>query len=166
MATRFLDPRMFQYAKAVYRAWYVKGQRYVIRTTADFENWFTGVQLPVLRTLGFPQLDIYAAYDRSGSFTGRAPEARVVTEYRYGRNRAIVPYLAGKFSVTLNTYFLGSSTYWVGRDPDYWAGTITHEMMHNLGHDHPEGKYDGVFIRTYEEAVWDNGELWRRNTRR
>jgi hypothetical protein len=43
----------------------------------------------------------------------------------------------GSFELAINAYFLGTKLQ-VGYDnPNYWAGVLTHEMCHNLGHGHP-----------------------------
>ncbi|MGB8507034.1 MAG: hypothetical protein WCD76_01385, partial [Pyrinomonadaceae bacterium] len=37
-----------------------------------------------------------------------------------------------KFEITLNNYYVNAGR--IYSDPEYWAGTIAHEMGHNLGH--------------------------------
>lgn len=42
----------------------------------------------------------------------------------------------GSFVITINDYFVARGQRY--SDPNDWAGTIAHEMLHNLGHRHPD----------------------------
>lgn len=152
VANRMLDGRMFLWTRARYRRWYATVPGRNFRSTAEFEAWFVRIQLAALSALGFPGMTIRSRYDPRGSWVGEAHVNRVRTEYFVvnGRNR---PSVTGAFDITLNTGLLGNAQYHAGRNPAYWAGVITHEMLHNLGHEHPVGVYDGLFIRTYQRAV-------------
>ena len=76
-----------------------------------------------------------------------------------GRPHSI--YNQNRFHVEINGRHLGSRTgYAYGGDPEYWAGVLAHEMLHNLGLRHRDGEYDGTFIRSYQRAVQTNGR-WR-----
>lgn len=46
----------------------------------------------------------------------------------------------GDFELYLNKFFLKQDG--IYKNPDYWAGTIAHEMLHNLGHQHPDALDD------------------------
>lgn len=166
VAKRMLDPRMFSNAKRVYRRWYanIPGRR--IGSTAEFEAWFTRVQLPILLEGGFPRLRINAQYVPRADWVGRAPVGTVKTVFGAappqfgltgGASQWRPPVTEGSFEITLNKAYLGERDYSLGRDEAYWAGVIAHEMLHNLGHTHPEGVYDGVFIRDYQNAIRHNG---------
>ena len=50
------------------------------------------------------------------------------------------------FHIALNSDFLAPSHYALAEDSDFWAGVMGHEMLHNLGYDHPHG-YEGSFIK-------------------
>jgi hypothetical protein len=159
VAHRFLDPRMFDHARLQYRHWSAAAPGYTLRTASDFETWFTQVQRRALLERGFPVVRIRGVYDAAGSWTGRATLNKVLTQYRWDvRAGRSVAYVSGQFEITLNTAKLGNASLWYGRDVDYWAGTIAHEMLHNLGHHHPENVYDGLFIRAYENAVRFNAD--------
>ena len=45
----------------------------------------------------------------------------------------------GLFRLRINRYYLLATSRPEYRDSAYWAGVIMHEMLHNLGHMHPEG---------------------------
>lgn len=42
----------------------------------------------------------------------------------------------GDFQLYLNQYYLRQDG--IYQSEDYWAGTVVHEMLHNLGHQHPD----------------------------
>jgi hypothetical protein len=168
VARRMLDPRMFRYAKANYRNAYTRVPGRSFRTGAEFEAWFTQVQIAALLDRGFPILRLSGQYDPRGGWTGRAPIGTVVTDYRtvvQGRTRGNVFVVEGDFQVRLNTGLLGSSSFYLGTCPHYWAGVIAHEMLHNLGHEHPANVYEGTFIRAYERAVWFDADPKRTDSR-
>ncbi len=60
------------------------------------------------------------------------------------------------FHVAINSDYMEPKKYWAARDERYWAGVIGHEMLHNLGYDHPTG-YPGSFIKVYGDCVASNG---------
>lgn len=155
VANRMLDGRMFLWTRARYRRWFVRVPNRTFANTAAFEAWFVRIQLASLSAVGFPQLTIRSRYEPRGSWVGEASVGRVRTEY-YVINGRNVPSVTGSFDITLNTGLLGNAAYHAGRDAAYWAGVITHEMLHNLGHEHPVNVYDGLFIRTYQNAVQCN----------
>lgn len=155
LAQRMLDPRMLGYTIPRYRYYQVHAPSRRFATARDFEGWVHNIQMQALRVCGFPQLNLYGRPDARGGWTGRAPVGTVMAEYASVGSAPARFFTRGTFTVTLNTALLGANTSY-GRDPAYWAGTICHEMLHNLGHDHPVGVYDGIFIRVYETAVWRN----------
>jgi hypothetical protein len=58
--------------------------------------------------------------------------------------------------VALNADHLGSdSTFFLRHDTDYWAAVLAHEVLHNLGHNHPNG-YPGSFITEFGNCVQSN----------
>jgi hypothetical protein len=61
--------------------------------------------------------------------------------------------------ISLNSDKLGSkSQYFLKNDIDYWAGVITHEVLHNLGYDHPNG-YEGSFIKEFGRCTRYSGNV-------
>lgn len=83
-----------------------------------------------------PFPDIFIEYEHQAPRTegegwlGRAPLDRVVI-YRDGNEWK----QKGSFRITINDYFVARGKRY--SDPNEWAGTIAHEMLHNLGHHHP-----------------------------
>src|SRR5262249_16678373 len=62
----------------------------------------------------------------------------------------------GEFEVYINRYKLASGG--LMNDPEDWASTITHEMLHNLGHLHEKDDYtDEWQINGLNNAVLCNG---------
>ena len=157
VATRMLDPRMLAAARYNYRYYMVEAPGRTFRTKADFEGWFHHIQMQSLRVMGFPRLSIYGRYDAAAQWVGRGSLSTVTAEYASDRGAAARYFTKGGFTVTLNTAHLGNSRLSYGRSADYWAGVVCHEMLHNLGHHHPENVYDGIFMRAYENAVARNG---------
>src|SRR5262245_11828833 len=157
VASRMLDPRMFQWTRGVYgyRYWYFQPRAggIVPRTTPEFEA-VAWTQLQALLAAGFPGvMQIRGAYDAQGDWTGHAAVQTVIAEKRLGA-RGAYAHVEGNFDVTLNTAILGTTRFSTAASPDYWAGAIAHEMLHNLGHQHPVSVYEGTYIRGYEKAVW------------
>lgn len=67
-------------------------------------------------------------------------------------------YRNNKFSIELNSLALGNgSSYPRANEQAIWAGTIAHEMLHNIGWRHPVGVYDGTVIRTFQNCLVSNG---------
>lgn len=63
-----------------------------------------------------------------------------------------------KFDITLNNYHLAAGG--IYSDPEYWAGTIAHEMAHNLGHRHPSASdpnYAKYQINVLDEVIQNDG---------
>ena len=58
------------------------------------------------------------------------------------------------FEIYLNQHFLQKTG--IYKNENYWAGTIAHEMLHNLGHQHPnasDSKYNQFQINVLANAV-------------
>lgn len=63
---------------------------------------------------------------------------------------------SGEFEIYLNRYNLAGPG--VLNEPEEWASTIAHEMLHNLGHLHEKGDYtDEWQINVLNNAVLCNG---------
>jgi len=102
------------------------------------------------RSVPFPDVEINA-YHREDDSWGRADVGRVKVYWAgYGID------WSGKFKVELNRYHLGSAG--AGSNPEMWASTIAHEMLHNLGHDHPPCDNGmGLQINAFSRAVHTYG---------
>jgi hypothetical protein len=61
--------------------------------------------------------------------------------------------------IALNSDDLGSkSPYFLRNDIDYWAGVITHEILHNLGYNHLNG-YEGSFVKEFDRCTRYSGNV-------
>ncbi|MET0341958.1 MAG: hypothetical protein ABW252_13215 [Polyangiales bacterium] len=58
--------------------------------------------------------------------------------------------------IAVNGDFLGGDAEPWMSDVDWWAGSIGHEFLHNLGYNHPTG-YPGSFVSVYGDCVTSNG---------
>jgi hypothetical protein len=68
---------------------------------------------------------------------------------------------SGSFSIYLNKYYLDKQG--IYKDVNYWAGTIGHEMLHNLGHQHPDAssaKYQEYQINVLANAIRSFGQTF------
>lgn len=64
----------------------------------------------------------------------------------------------GKFALTINDHFVARGQRY--SDPNDWAGTIAHEMLHNLGHQHPNSSdpdYSKFQINVLDALVQNDG---------
>lgn len=64
----------------------------------------------------------------------------------------------GSFDITINDYFVARGQRY--SDPNDWAGTIAHEMLHNLGHNHPhwsDPNYPKYQINVLDELIQNYG---------
>ncbi len=100
-----------------------------------------------------PKLLIHS-YEREENAVARAHYNTVKVVYDSTGFR-----VTGDFSVFVNFHYLGSAGCF--SDPLYWASTIAHEMLHNLGHDHDESPQDPYYQRrqmiVFENAFYLNG---------
>lgn len=118
--------------------------------------WF---QLAALRiTNNRPRLFIQAEHRPQINALGWANIGLV--EVKYSRERFDI---TGDFRIVLNTHFLGGAGHY--SDPYYWAGTIAHEMLHNLGHlhstDREDPRYSQCQLIAHERSVYYNGRYRR-----
>jgi hypothetical protein len=84
-------------------------------------------------------------------------EYRTLFIHHFNEDSGSGPFLLGRaplqgyydtkvLTINLNARYLNSSApFPSGTDPDLWAGTIGHEIMHNLGWAHPNGE-PGTYI--------------------
>lgn len=98
----------------------------------------------------FPHVHLRAFHEES-KVVGRA-RTNLVTIKSSGKTVR----QSGSFDVQINRYQLASGG--VMDDPEEWASTIAHEMLHNLGHLHEKGDYtDKHQINVFNNAVLCNG---------
>jgi hypothetical protein len=111
----------------------------------------------------FPDVYIYYGYEprREGEkgWLGHAPYDTVRI---YWDSEAKEWRQKGSFKITLNNHFVAAG----GRysEANDWAGTIAHEMLHNLGHRHPDSNdpnYSKYQINVLDEVVQNDGEGYK-----
>jgi hypothetical protein len=71
----------------------------------------------------------------------------------------------GEFDIEINDWYLANDQQ-VGRhssDPNYWAGVISHEAWHNLGHGHPPRRSDPNYYQhqmvLHEMCIMQNSSI-------
>ncbi|WP_339749728.1 hypothetical protein [uncultured Rubinisphaera sp.] len=105
-----------------------------------------------------PELYIYAEYEKDKDAYGWANTNLVQVKFR----KSGVD-ISGDFKIHLNTYYLGAEGYL--SSPSFWAGTIAHEMLHNLGHLHIKDRSNPNYSRcqliAHERAVYYQGAYRR-----
>lgn len=83
-----------------------------------------------------------------------------VVKVKYSKGGYVIE---GDFSIALNSWYLGGGEPY--SDPNYWAGTIAHEMLHNLGHLHAENRgaadYSRCQLIAHERALYYDGKYRR-----
>jgi hypothetical protein len=109
----------------------------------------------------FPDIYIRMGYEPSregySGWVARAPynTVNLYWDWRFGEWRLSDD---SKFDITLNNYHLATGG--IYSDPEYWAGTIAHEMGHNLGHQHPspsDPNYSKYQINILDEVIQNDG---------
>ena len=99
----------------------------------------------------FPNVQLYAYHEKSKVVGYALPDDHVVVKSVGNSVRQ-----SGEFKVYLNRYNLAAGG--VYSEPEEWASTIAHEMLHNLGHLHEKGDYtDEWQINVFNNAVLCNG---------
>lgn len=116
-------------------------------------------QLVALReTANRPKLHIELAHRPNKQAVGWANTNLV--QVKFNRDRYTIE---GEFRIYLNSHFLGGSGHY--SDPYYWAGTIAHEMLHNLGHLHITDRESSQYARcqliAHERSLYYNGKYQR-----
>jgi hypothetical protein len=162
VAARFQDKRIWQ---AVYDSgarYYISdrvmGSSNLIDTSQNRRNllwhqlyWLSQPNAADDTEPAFPRVVLRASYEKS-DVMAMARLDKVVVKSNGGTVRQ-----SGSFDLSINRYHLGAG----GRDsdPEEWAGTIAHEMLHNLGHDHSEAgdpDYEDWQIIVFDSAVIRN----------
>jgi hypothetical protein len=77
----------------------------------------------------FPNVHLRAFHEKSKVLGRARTDLVIIKSVGCGKIRQ-----SGKFDVQINRYMLASGG--VYDDPEEWASTIAHEMLHNLGHLH------------------------------
>ncbi|MEP0915071.1 hypothetical protein NDI45_29845 [Leptolyngbya sp. GB1-A1] len=89
-----------------------------------------------------------------------------VTQYNTGRapigNPGQFPEQGDLLRVALNSVIVDRtfSDFPQARQADRWAGTLVHEVLHNLGYDHERsGSTDGAFVKEFGTCTAFNGNI-------
>lgn len=108
----------------------------------------------------FPDIHIRMGYEkarRGEGWVARAPlnTVKLFWDWRLEEWRLSDD---SKFDITLNNALLATGG--IYSDPEYWAGTIAHEMAHNLGHSHPSSSdpnFSKYQINVLDEVIQNDG---------
>lgn len=111
------------------------------------------------------QIDQVFFKTASGGHTINLSVVRLGSDNRYagfaptGTRDYQFPEKGDLLRVSLNSDDLGSkSKYFLKNDIDYWAGVMMHEILHNLGYNHPRG-YEGSFITEFGRCTRYSGNV-------
>lgn len=107
----------------------------------------------------FPDITINMVNEPSGSWVGRAYLDKVQI---YWNSTLKEWQQKGEFNIKLNSAYVGKGNkHSVYATTDYWAGTIAHEMVHNLGHTHgtygSDPNYHSYQVNVFDRLVTGNG---------
>jgi hypothetical protein len=131
---------------------------------------FLTLQFAALWNNGFPRVDFYAwrptkaEQNHIWGFARVGDEVSITRNLRVGHLGPLLPdnapfhpfQIQGNFKIWLSIDRLRSES------ADQMAGVIAHEMLHNLGHDHPNGYYDDNFTTVFGDTLANNGQYRRR----
>jgi hypothetical protein len=87
----------------------------------------------------FPMVQLAYGYEKEGGWVARA-HTTIIKPPTWGIND---PGYVGHFIIEVNDYYVNNrhaGAQYV--NPEYWAGAIAHEALHNLGHLHPPSRSD------------------------
>ena len=104
------------------------------------------------RHKNFPKINIHP-YHKQEDVWARAPLSTVTLTSTNGGTHFTTK---GEFEVKLNKWMLGASIKG-GKDSEFWASVLAHEMLHNLGHDHNLYNYNLWQINVFEKCLYWNG---------
>ena len=102
----------------------------------------------------FPNIRIHAGHEERDN-KGRGWLGRAHTNLVTIRSIDRGVRQKGEFDIQINRYYLAGGGHY--SDPEEWASTIAHEMLHNLGHLHEGGSSDAYQINALNNAVLCNG---------
>ncbi|HSK72544.1 MAG TPA: hypothetical protein VK892_12650 [Pyrinomonadaceae bacterium] len=107
----------------------------------------------------FPNVKINMTNAPNGKWVGRA---RLDLVKVFWNSKVKEWQQSGEFNIELNSAFVGrKDIHFVYGETDYWAGTIAHEMLHNLGHTHGEyssdKNYESYQINVFDRIIASNG---------
>lgn len=109
----------------------------------------------------FPDIYIRMGYEKTrkgySGWVARAPLNTVKIFWDWGLEEWRLSD-DSKFDITLNNALLATGG--IYSDPEYWAGTIAHEMAHNLGHRHPspsDPNFSKYQINVLDEVIQNDG---------
>jgi hypothetical protein len=107
----------------------------------------------------FPGIVIIPYCLEGGPDWGRGPVGTVSVTRDPDKSQADSS-VSGEFKVYLNRWYLNATSDKVYRDRNAWAGLLFHEMLHNLGHKHPDASdpgYSRYQINLAQVALSSNG---------
>lgn len=138
-------------------------------TDANMRGWkwnqyvdFIKLQWRGLWSKGFPTINVKPWLDKD--YTGQAPRGEFVkvTEKTPKDGFSLVPFtdVTGEFEMEISLPFLNKLP------AHQTAGTIAHEMLHNMGHDHPKGYTDQNFVTIFGDTLGLDGKFVAREEKK
>jgi hypothetical protein len=110
----------------------------------------------------FPHVKLVYAYEEGGDWLARAYLGTVRVWSALDSDFAAKGRYSGSFEIEMNDSYVGNGQ--AGRHyarPEYWAGVIAHEALHNLGHAHLPSRSDAGYylyqMILIEHLVMTNG---------
>lgn len=102
----------------------------------------------------FPRIHIEYASEANANWVARAPVGTMKLDDNSDSESDSS--FDGTFRLAVNDWYVGNGGN--GQqygDPEYWAGTIAHELWHNLGHTHPSKRSDPDYFK-HQMITQDN----------
>ena len=158
LASRIDQGKIWDCAYNNYKKWYTWGVPGMNNTT-DFENFIYRTERAFSN--GVPRIYLSSYYENSSSF-GRASVDNYVEPKFVNTTSLVAIYrMQGTFNISLNRYNLSNADW---ATADTWAGVIFHELLHQMGHSHPNGYKDGNYITVAGDCLQENGSFSSRSS--
>lgn len=160
LSKRIDQDRVWRCATRNFRRWKVNNSGQNITTTDRFKR-FVNLHRNAYKSGKIPRV-MFVPFYENGPAHGRAYVGGFVRA-KFVETTSLVPIykFSGEYEVQINLKHFRSSSW---QDPDVWAGTIFHEMLHQMGYNHDVGNYqDEMFITVLGDCVTNNGTYRSRN---
>ena len=160
LSKRIDQSRIWNCARENTKKWKVQNSGQNITTTDRFKN-FIRLHQRAFTSGNIPRV-LFTPFRENGPAHGRAYVGGYV-KAKFVSTTSLVPIYKfdGEFNVMLNLKHLSDRNW---NDAETWAGTIFHEMLHQMGYTHFKGVYnDDMYITVIGDCVTNNGRYYSRN---